>query len=73
MLSLKREPQNPHDSYDVEVFRNDVKLGYLPREENKVIARMMDQGIEAKAIILKINPEVHAYRKVKMKVFYEGV
>lgn len=73
MLSLKREPHNPHDCYAVEVFRNDVKLGYLPREENKVIARMIDQEMSLKGRIIKIKPEEHAYRKVKMKVFYEAV
>jgi hypothetical protein len=71
MLSLKREPHNPHDCYAVEVFRNDVKLGYLPREENKVIARMMDQGMTIKAKIEKIKPDEHPYRRVKVYIFYE--
>ncbi|MBW8327321.1 MAG: HIRAN domain-containing protein [Prolixibacteraceae bacterium] len=70
MLSLKREPINPHDCYAVEVFWNDVKLGYPPREENKVIARMMDQGITVKAKIIKIKPEEHPYRRIKAEVFY---
>ncbi|MBA4411465.1 MAG: hypothetical protein C0397_18855 [Odoribacter sp.] len=70
-LILKRESQNTHDCYAIEVFNGNNKLGYLPREENKVIARMMDQGIAVKARIIKINPEDHPYRKVKMKVFYE--
>ena len=71
LLTLKREPTNPHDCYAIEVFQNNAKLGYLPREENKVIARLMDQGVAVKARILKVAPEVYAYRKVKMNVFYE--
>jgi len=71
-LFLKREAQNPHDCYAIEVFRGNKKLGYLPREENKVIARMMDQGIAMKARIIKIDPESHPYRRVKMNVFYEA-
>lgn len=70
-LILKRESQNPHDCYAIEVFNGKNKLGYLPREENKVIARMMDQGISMKGRIVKVNPEASLYRKVKMKVFYE--
>lgn len=73
LLTLKREPTNPHDCYAIEVFQNNDKLGYLPRTENKVIARLMDQGVEVKARILKVDPEVYAYRKVKMKVFYETI
>lgn len=73
LLTLKREPTNPHDCYAIEVFQNSAKLGYLPRAENKVIARLMDQGVEVKARILNVDPEVYAYRKVKMKVFYETI
>ncbi len=71
LLTLKREPANTYDCYAVEVFKNNTKLGYLPRAENKVIARLMDQGVAVKAQILKVEPGVYAYRKVKMNVFYE--
>ena len=71
LLTLKREPTNPHDCYAIEVFQDNVKLGYLPRNENKVIARMMDQGVTVKARILEVDPEVYAYRKVKMNVFFD--
>lgn len=70
-LILKREPQNPHDCYAIEVYNGSNKLGYLPREENKVIARIMDQGMAVKARIIKINPEEHPYRRIKLNVFYE--
>ena len=70
-LSLKRQAQNPHDCYAIEVYREGAKLGYLPRKENKIVARMMDQGINVKARIIKIDQEAHPYRRVKVKVFYE--
>ncbi|MCE5345865.1 MAG: HIRAN domain-containing protein [Bacteroidales bacterium] len=70
-LVLKREPGNRHDCYAVEVYRGNDKLGYLPREENRVVARMMDQGIEVKGRITKINPESSEWHRVKMKVYYE--
>ena len=71
LLILKREQQNTHDRYAIEVFSGSNKLGYLPREENKVIARMMDQGMAVKARIITIKPEESPYRKVKTEVFYE--
>jgi len=70
-LILKREPQNKHDCYAIEVYIDSNKLGYLPREENKVFARMMDQGMRVRARIVKIKPEEHPYRRVKAEVFYE--
>jgi hypothetical protein len=42
-LILKREAENKHDFFAVEVFWKNNKLGYLPRTDNKIIARMMDQ------------------------------
>lgn len=71
ILILKREPQNPHDYFAVEVFRDNAKLGYLPRSDNKLIARMMDQGLPLKAQIRHIDPDAHPYRRVKMRVYYE--
>lgn len=71
ILILKREPQNPHDYFAVEVFRDNAKIGYLPRSDNKLIARMMDQGVNLKAKIRNIDPDAHPYRRVKMRVFYE--
>lgn len=68
-LSLKREPQNQYDQYAVEVYLEREKLGYLPRKENKIIARMMDQGINVRGRIIKISPESAPYRKIKIDVF----
>ena len=50
-LILKREPKNPHDYFAVEVYRGDSKLGYLPRSDNRIIARIMDQGVRVKAVV----------------------
>jgi len=71
-LTLKREPGNRHDCYAVEVYSGDDKLGYLPREENRVVARMMDQKITVKGRITKINPDSPLWHRVKMKVYYEA-
>lgn len=70
-LILKRESQNTHDCYAIEVFCGNNKLGYLPREENKVIARMMDQGVTLKARIRNIDPDAHPFRRVKISVYSE--
>ncbi len=70
-LILKRETTNPHDFFAVEVFRDNAKLGYLPRSDNKVIARMMDQGVSLKAKIRNIDKDAHPFRRVKIRVYYE--
>ncbi|NCC24045.1 MAG: restriction endonuclease [Deltaproteobacteria bacterium] len=44
-LVLKRQPDNPHDELAIEIFTTDgQKLGYVPKKDNPVIARLMDAG-----------------------------
>lgn len=44
-LTLKREPGNEYDKYAIEVYTKDgEKLGYIPRKNNKIFARLMDGG-----------------------------
>lgn len=68
-LTLKRDAKNKYDCYAVEVYRNEQKLGYLPRTDNKIIARMLDQGIRLNAKIRSIEPDTHPYRRVKIRVY----
>ena len=44
-LVFFREPDNPHDKEAI-VVRTDagVKIGYIPRKDNVVFARLMDAG-----------------------------
>jgi len=47
---LRREPENAYDEKAVEVYtRSGLKLGYLPRGDNRVIASLADQDIDLRA------------------------
>ena len=48
-LTLSREPDNRHDRYAVRVDWKGHKLGYIPRTENRAIARAMDAGEQLEA------------------------
>lgn len=56
-LQLKREPDNIHDPNAVAVWTRfrlngetkDVHLGYVPRQDAKVIAKVMDAGVQVRA------------------------
>ena len=46
-LTLKRVPDNPSDPWAIKVFNADgFKLGYVPRGDNLILARLMDAGKE---------------------------
>ncbi len=44
-LQLNRQPHNRYDRYTIEVLSGEAKLGYIPRAENKIIAKLMDKGV----------------------------
>ncbi len=44
-LTMKREPNNEYDANAILLFtQQGEKAGYLPRDKNEVIARLMDAG-----------------------------
>ena len=45
LLDLKREPTNKYDKYAILICNSlGEKLGYIPREKNEMMARLMDAG-----------------------------
>jgi len=44
-LVLRREEENPHDPLAILILtENGEKLGYVPRDRNEILARLMDAG-----------------------------
>lgn len=45
-LVLKRESYNPYDFWAIRVeTKKGKKLGYIPKKDNEILARLMDMGI----------------------------
>lgn len=70
-LILKREPNNKYDKLAIEVYYNkNIKLGYVPRNKNEVIARLMDAGKVIYGIINSFNlNEYNDYLEIDMDIF----
>lgn len=44
-LTLHRIPDNPSDPNAIKIYNRDgIKLGYVPRQDNLILARLMDGG-----------------------------
>ena len=58
-LTLSRETGNRHDRNAVRIDWNGQKLGYVPRAQNRVIARALDTGekLEARVTKLRNDPD----------------
>ena len=44
VLRMQRHPNNRYDKNAIGIYYNKVRIGYVPRELNLVISRLMDAG-----------------------------
>lgn len=70
-LLLVREPANSHDRLAVKVSWRGYKLGYIPREQNTSISRLLDTGVPLSARIVAVNPGQEPWSQVEMVVEQE--
>ncbi|MFZ9616305.1 MAG: HIRAN domain-containing protein, partial [Fluviibacter sp.] len=67
-LILKRDPTNPHDSNAIQVLWQDHMLGFVPRRENKAVARAMDRGDPLVARVVALRPEESPWRRLRFEI-----
>jgi hypothetical protein len=68
-LELVREPGNEHDAHAVRVEWRGIKLGYLPRAQNRAVADEMDRGGNVAGRIARLSPERNPWRRLLIEVF----
>jgi hypothetical protein len=73
VVTFKREPGCVHDPLAVEIYTGGKKLGYIPRKDNAVVSRLMDQGVIIKGKIRKRNFDDDLRKRVKICAFKETV
>ena len=54
-VDLVRDPTNARDENAILVLYKGTKLGYLPKNNNKILARLMDGGVKLQA---EVNPDI---------------
>lgn len=67
-LRLQPERDNPHDPDAVAVYWRGAKLGYLPRGENLVAARLLARHRSLSARIRRLIPEAEHDRRLELDV-----
>jgi hypothetical protein len=71
-LQLTREPDNPHDPRAVAIDFHDDRIGYVPRERNRKIAELLDQGLNLTCRITAVDPEEGFFDAVEVSVAIPG-
>ena len=67
-LTLRREPDNLHDRNAVQVLWQGHLLGFVPRRENKAIARALDQNMPLMARVVALRPEESPWRRLRFEI-----
>ena len=66
---LKPIELNEFDSNAIQVYHKQLKIGYIPKVENKIIAKIMDQHIRIVAKVTKFNADEKFTHKIKVKLY----
>ena len=70
-LRFVREPENEYDELAILVKdQNDNKLGYVPREKNPILARLMDAGKLIYGTVKTVNNDDN-YINIEMEIFMD--
>lgn len=68
-LEMRREPKNKFDRQAIALYYDNVKLGYVPAEDNFMLSQLLDAGhgrFEAK--IADIAPQGPSWEKICFKI-----
>ncbi len=68
LLELVAEPNNPFDKFAVIIKYQDKQIGYIPRSDNRYIARMLEQGMQLDCEILSLQPDEDPWQKIQVAV-----
>jgi hypothetical protein len=68
LLSLSAEQDNPHDPQAVAIYWHGRKLGYLPRSENLVAARLLARRRALTGRIRRLVPDAEHDRRLELDV-----
>ncbi len=70
LVELVREPDNQYDENAIAIHYNGIKIGYVPQEDNLILARLLDARLlDLQAEITHINKKVADWEKIRVAVY----
>lgn len=67
-LDLLREPDNRHDRHAVAVYHDGTQLGYLPREDNLILSKLIRRGLPVVCRLIGVQPELESYQQLSIEI-----
>lgn len=74
-LTLERDPENAYDSNAIKVLKDDVFIGFVPKDDNSLLAKAMDAGekfaCEVIDASLGLKPMLLVYRAEEDESYFD--
>ncbi len=67
-LDLLKEPDNEFDRRAVAVYADGIKVGYLPREDNLILEKLIRRGLPVTCRLVGVQPAEETYRSLSVEV-----
>ncbi len=67
-LRLVREPENRYDELAIALYYKEVRIGYVPRYHNSVLARLLDTDIPLMAKVATIDRGASTWERLEVVV-----
>lgn len=67
-LEITAEPDNSYDPFAVRLDYNGAQIGYLPKSQNQVISRLLQQGAPIECHIARIDKDAPPWQAVTVQV-----
>ena len=67
-IDLIREPDNRRDRKAIAVYHDGLKLGYLPREDNLLLGKLVRRGLPVECRLIGTQPEEDLQRRLSIEV-----
>jgi hypothetical protein len=67
-LALVPEPENIYDRYAVRLEFDGNHVGYIPREQNRTVSELLQQGAPLSCTVTALSPEAPLSEAVRIEV-----
>jgi len=68
-LTLRAQPDNPHDPCAVEILHGGWKLGYIPRFCNRRVSQLLHDAVSLTCEVARISADAPPWDAVAVRVF----
>ena len=69
-LNLKREPDNSYDKHAIVLYRKGLKLGYIPKGENRKLSLLLKNGgVKFEVRVQKVDANEHPENQIEVIIY----